>query len=464
MARTDAEIQASLIESLRAVDPSVDVEKGPIYDFLLRPVPTELQKTEAEVERLTILTTLQLDEVATDDEIAAMANSFSIRLGGGKASKLNNQLFFTFTRPTQDIVIDRGQLIGSVDQRYTYFVTERAVLPAATADNFFNPQTRRYEISVRCEATAVGPDFDLPPTRVNRILSTIDGIDGTINNDRYEGGALAETLTNSVDRVRAKFAGLDPESGGGIKSDLRNFDAENVLDVQLVYPKDRALFKRQTNRPAVDAYVLGDDIQSTTETFVSVGGETTLALTSLPVTEVIGVLVNNVGVTFSFIQDKTRALGYSARAADYVLLDTPLIAADIVVVEYNYNKLLSDAQSDLFSLERPFDTDVLVRAPRPIGIAIHIDASVLASFDPARVFVAIENTLFEEVESSSFIDVLQPEVLRQRIRESVAGLASLRFTLFRRTSGSAMDVETVTLEKNEVSFIDQAALNIQVRR
>ena len=126
MARTDAEIQQSLIESLQATDPSVDVRKGPVFDFLLRPVPPELQKTEADVERLTILTTIQLDDVATEAEIQAMATSFSIRLGGGKPSKTRNQVFFTFTAPLQDVVIDRGNLVGTIEQNLSAFGSKAA--------------------------------------------------------------------------------------------------------------------------------------------------------------------------------------------------------------------------------------------------------------------------------------------------------------------------------------------------
>jgi len=468
MARTDDEIRNSMIESLRAIDPSVDVEKGPIYDFLLQPVPTELQKTEADAERLTILTTLQLDQVATQEEIEAMATSFSIRLGGGRASRTTTQLFYTFTRPSQDIVINRGLLVGTVDQTYTYFVTETATLPAATADNFFNAQTRRYEIFVTCEATATGEDFDLPPLRVNRIISPIDGIDGTTNTAAYTGGASEPTLASAVDRVRAKFAGLDPETGGGIKSDIRNFDPENVLDVSLVYPKDRAIFRRRTNRPAIDAYVIGDDIQSTNETFVATGGETTLSPSLLPVSSVTSVVLNNVtlaeGTDWALITDTAAPSRGSPRATDYILLTNPLIAADVVVVTYSYNALLQEMQTNLFGLDRPFETDVLARAPLQIGVAVSIDATVLASTDTARAFVAIENALFAAIQQDRFVDVLEPEIVRQTVKDEVGGLSNLRLTRFRRTLGSSREVETITFEKNEVAVVDQAALNIKVRR
>lgn len=465
MARTQDEIEQSLIESVHSNDPSTDTRKGPVYNFLLRPVPPELQKTEADAERIAILTTQQLDQVATEAEIQALATSFSIRLGGGKASKTKGQQFFAYAKPEQDIVINRGTLVGTDDQQYTYFVSEPVTIPANTADNYYNPQTRRYEITTSAEATSVGPDFDLPRTRVKKLLTPIDGIDGTINILDYDGGEEAEDLAGSVDRIRSKLAGLDPETGGGIISDIRNYDPETITDVSLVFPKDRGLFKRLTNRPAIDAYVKGEILETISETLVASGGETQLVLSKQPVRSVTSILVNGTGVSFSFIEDTSFDVGFSPRAASYVLLDSPLLAADVAVVTYQYNILIAEIQEDLFSLERPFDTDVLAREPRAFGVAISIDATVVASFDTARVYTNIEAKLFAEVEQDFFIDVLQPDVIAQKIKDEVAGLAAKpRFTIFRRTSGGLLEVDTIAIEKNEDPYIDQDQLSINVRR
>lgn len=464
VARTEDEILESLKESLEATDPSVDVRKGPIFDFLLSPVPPELQKTEADAERLTLLSTLQLDEIATEAEIEAMATSFSIRLGGGKPSRTKRQVFFTNTAPTQDRVIERGILVGTEDQSFTYVTSESQTIPAATAENFFNPQTRRYEISVKCEATAVGPDFDLPRTRVSRIITPIDGIDGTTNLDAYDGGEEAEDFEDAVDRVRAKFAGLDPESGGGIISDIRNFDAENVKDVSLVYPKDRELFKRLTNRPAVDAIVLGDQFDEAQQTFISAGGETQIEIENRPVLSVETVQVNGANVPFTLIPDTSLATGGSPRSTDFVLLESALVEADVAIISYTFNLLIFDLQNSLFGQERPFDTDVLAKSPRDIGLEIVVDATVVGTTDTARTFDSIESSLFAQIETDFFTDVLLPEVIRQNIRSDVGGLSELRFTKFKRISGSALEVESVPLAKNSVPIIDQSLLRINVRR
>lgn len=464
MARTEDEIQQSLIESLRAVDQSVDVAKGPIFDFLLSPVPVELQKTEADVERLTILTTQQLGRVATQEEVEALATSFSIRLGGGQASRSRGQVFFSNSRPVQDVRIDRGVLVGTEDQQYTYFVSEAGTLPAATADNFYNAQNRRYELVLQCESTAVGPDSDLPPGRITRLITGVNGIDGTINITEYSGGEEAEDLQAAVNRIAAKFAGLDPETGGGIKSDIRNYDPENVTDVSIVYPKDRPLFRRPINRPALDAYVIGTATEAIDQSYTATGGETQVWLDTVPASAVNTVTINGASSTGTLIQDTSMETGYSARATDSVLLSAPLTAGDVVIINHDYNSLISGLQTDLFDDERPFDTDVLARQPREVGIEIVVDATILPSGDEARVFTAIESALFSKVETDFFQSVLLPEVLREQIQDEVSGINTIRFVRFRRASGSVLDVESIQLSKNEVSVIDQNSLDIRVRK
>jgi hypothetical protein len=464
MARTEDEIRQSLVESLRAVDRSLDVVKGPVFNFLLKPVPVELQKTEADIERLVILTTQQLGRVVTQEEAEALATSFSIRLGGGRASRSTGQVFYTATRPTTDIVLDRGNLVGTDDQQYTYFVSEQQTMPAATADNFYNASTRRYELVTRCEATAVGPDFDLPPGRITRLLTTIPGIDGTVNISEYTGGQEAEDLDDSIARVRAKLAGLDPETGGGIKSDVRNYDPENVTDVQLVYPKDRPLFRRPVNRPGIDVYVHGSSIEAVNQTYVATGGETQIPLDNVPARTLNSVTVNGANVSATLIPDTTRETRQSARSTDYVLMPAALVAADTVVLNYDYNILIADMQSDLFELDRPFDTDVLAREPVEVPLEIVVDVTILPSSDEARTFTQVESTLFERVETDFFQTTLLPEVLRQQIQDEVAGINTIRMVRFRRASGSVLNVETVTLAKNEISTIDQNLLDIRVRK
>lgn len=465
MARSIDEIQTSLIESIKNTDESIDVAKGPIFDFLLAPVPSVLAETEARADRIARLVTAQLDQVATQDEVEAMATSFSVPLGTGRASR-GRATFFTVTRPTSDIPIPRGTIIGTPDRQLTFFVTNATlVMESANADAYYVASRRRYEITANIEATSVGPDFDLPPQRIRTVLTPITGIEGVANLTETSGGLTEESLATSVARIRAKFAGLDPDSGGGISSALRNYAPSTIVDVALVFPKDRFLFRRRTNRPAIDAYVNGEDLTEVTESFVAVGGEQDIVLEQPPVVSVESVAVNGSEVDFAFLPDTSREVGGSTRGQDRVYLTTPLSLNDVFEVTYTTDSVIGGAQTELFDAEgRAFDTDILVRRKRVVSIAISLSARVLTSFDQSRVSDAIEASLTEQVESGVFGEELKPEVIRQNIKDAVGGISEIRFKLFQRTEGAEVDVEVISLATNEVAVIDQSALSIDVRK
>lgn len=464
MARTVDEIQTSIIASLEAIDPSIDVQKGPIFDFLLQPVPVELADTEARADRIARLVTAQLDEVATQEEVEAMATSFSVPLGTGKQSS-GRAVFYTFARPTTDIPIPRGTLIGTTRQDFTFFVTDaNLVLSAADADAYFNSARRRYEITANIEATSVGPDFDLPPFRINTLFTQIEGLDGVVNLERTQNGLDQEELALSVERIRTKFNGNDPEIGGGINSQIRNYAPDIVTDVNLVFPKDTE-FRRSTSRPAIDAYVNGADAQSVDQSFVAIGGEQDIALEQPPVISVESVTVNGTEVDFAFLQDTSATIGGSNIAEDRVILESPVTTSDVVAITYTRDKLIDDLQTDLFNPDdRTFETDILAKRRKATPIVIQLTAKVLPSFDPNRTSDAIESALFDFVETGLFAEELLPEPIRQQIKDEVGGISELRFTKFQRLSGSTLDVEVITLAKNEVAQIDQASLVLDVRR
>ena len=127
-------------------------------------------------------------------------------------------------------------------------------------------------------------------------------------------------------------------------------------------------------------------------------------------------------------------------------LTAPLQENDIVIVEYTYNRLIADLQNEEFSDgDQPFLTDVLIREPIKQEIEVRLVANVLATFDAARVETLIKNLLYQFIETSIFGDVLLPNVLIERIIDSVAGITDAAFSLFRRTSTGSDLVEPVLL-------------------
>lgn len=464
MSRTPQQIRDSLSATIQSVDPSTDLDKGPISDFLLDPVPPELAQTELQVEQLGQLVSLQLSAVATTDQLNSIGTSFGISKLSGRNSQCR-QTFFTFTQPTVDIVIPRGALVGVSDNSLIYVVDEQVTLPALQQSVFFNASRRRWEITARVVAVASGPDFDLPAFRIIKILSRLGGIDGTENREPATGGLTQQANADYFRRIQLKFAGQNPEAGAGIISSVIEYDPDDVADVALVYPKDREIFKRDISRPAIDVYVSGTDPKSTTFTTTpALGGETVFNLPNVPVLSVDSVLKNNVAITgFAFVPDTTPQTQQSARAVDQVVLTTPLVAGQVLTIGYTFNNLISGLQANRFSSKpRQFDTDLLARSALEVAVAVDLSITVLPSFDTARVSDAVKFLIFQYVNPSVFVSDLLPEVLRQNILQQVSGISSVTVNTFTSTGNSPVGV--VKLLKNQIPVVDQANLVIRVRQ
>jgi hypothetical protein len=464
MARTPEGVRDSIVETMTDRDPSVDVQKGPIYDFLIAPVAPEVSSIEEEQDRISSLVSLQFDEVATDEEADSIGDSFSIPRSSGKAATCSRQAFHTSTRPTVDIPVERGTVVGNADLSKTYFTAERVVIEVDNLDAYYNASKRRYEVTTSIEATAVGESYNLPAFRIAKMVTTIDGIDGTENLIESKDGSDQQSTSAYMDRVRAKFSGLNPESGGGIRSAIWEAFPDDVDAVSLVYPKDRTVFTRPIADPAIDAYIIGGFDDVATDSYTSTaGGETEFTLDFQPVTGINSVQVNGADVTYTFVEDTDRSFGLSQRGTSKVELATALSISDELNIEYTYDKMIYDLQTLSFDEdERPFGTDVLCKKPHVVPMTVEVDATILPSFDPIRVEDAIRSEIYDYIEPATFVGSRIPEELRQLILSEVGGVYRLNMLKFTRTDGGTLDVETVDFEKGELPVVDDTYLVVNI--
>lgn len=465
MARTADEIRDALVASVQSTDPTADLDKGPIFDFLVAPVAPELAETERQVDSLRQLTSLQLSAAATTDELNAIGTSFGISLLRGTPSTCR-QTFYCYSRPLTDITIPRGSLVGTVDGSLLFVVDENVTLLSGQADSYYVSSRRRYEILVRIVAVASSPDYDLPPFRINRMFTDISGIDGCENRVASTGGVLQQSNADYFRRIQNRFAGLNAETGGGLVSRTYEMNPTSVSDVILVYPKDRNIFFRDISRPALDVYIMGTDPYTTTQTYNALGGETTIPLNNVPVLSVDSVTDNGVVITdFAFLPDDDFATRRSAKANDAVVFSTPLLAGHTIIITYTYNKLISDAQTNLYSNgNQLFDTDILGRMPIQVPITIDVSVSVLQSFDAGRVADSVTSEIYNYCNPYTYVSILLPEVLKQNIITNVSGVSNVAINKFTKSSGSVLDIETISFLKNEVPIIDQTTLKVRTQQ
>ena len=463
MARTEADIEITLAQSIKSEDRTFDTQKGPIYDALIRPVPRVLAPIEARVDRAERLATLQIAEVLDETEALQLARSFGIQLPVGRASR-GFLTCFTTARP--DIVeIFRGNIFGTTDGTFTYFASGNTIIEGAAVDSYFVSSRRRYEFRIRVEATGVGADYDVAEERITKVFTQIPGISGCVNYERMRGGLDPSDFSSTIAAVQAALRGLDPESGGGLASNIIQFDPDNVLGVSLVYPKDSE-FKRISSRAAIDAYVSGVDADTHEFSVTAVGGEQTIALQKTPALSVESVRVNGNDVAFEFVVDTSATTGLSARATDSIRLTSALVTSDVLEVTQTYNLLHRGLQDEIFTEETLFDTDVLARMPFDVAIEVVADGTALTSsaLNVSRIEKDVTDLLSAILEDGAMGGTYVPKEIEDLMPGRVSGLQSFRFLVFARVSGRLTEVETIALNKNQTALIDTTRLRISIHQ
>jgi hypothetical protein len=465
MAKTEAQFAKELEDSIIASDPTIDVSQGAVPDTMIRPQAGRFAEVAATAESMRKLFTLDFDDSITDDELRKALANFGSSPGSGTNTR-HTQHFMRFTRPTHDIVIPVGTLVSSNDGQFVYRTVVEGRIPLSSANTFYNPSRRAYEIGIVAEATGVGPEYKLPRGRINTLVTSVRGIDSTENRTTpLTGGLPVEDKTSQVSRLIRAFSGTNLGGPGGIKSSILNSLPELATDVAVVQATDKE-FTRVVAGPALDLYVIGSSSDTATARIVATGGQTIIPLEQKPALSVTSLTVNGVSnaIDFSLVKDMAVETRDSLSANDVVVLSTPLLAGDVVVVEYTYNSVLQQAKDVVFGGGDSFlfNTDILLRSPWTVNPRIIGEIRALPSYSVTEIETQVHAFLAEIFNFTQYTELVYPEVIRQRVATELAGIQSFRLTGFRRAVGSLAEVEIMAFAKNEVSVYDEDLVEIKV--
>ena len=75
--------------------------------------------------------------------------------------------------------------------------------------------------------------------------------------------------------------------------------------------------------------------------------------------------------------------------------------------------------------------------------------------------IAWEEKLYTLIETGVSGDVFQPEIIRQKLIDQIAGLSNFFWIKFTTTTGSVLDVEIIELPKNAIAQIDTDTLDLR---
>lgn len=183
-----------------------------------------------------------------------------------------NQLFYVNSRPTRDVIVSQGSIVRSSSDVLAprFIARSQATIYAATADTFYNPITRRYEIYVPMVA-------EVPGAVGNVSAGTLDTVDTgainlqTINLENGVGGRdRASNLELAELGIRA-YSSVDTGTKNGYLS--QTLQVPGVLDATVIpsgHPymwRDYSLDKKEHLGGKVDIYVKGVIERTVNETF-----------------------------------------------------------------------------------------------------------------------------------------------------------------------------------------------------
>jgi len=465
MARTPDEVVSDFEDEYRIIDPSVDVQKGPVYDFVLRPNSRFVAELEESQDRTDRLSSGDFASAATSEELIRMAGSVGTGPLSGNAAT-TTQVFGTYSRPKagQIIPIPQGTLVSSSDGQLIFQTTGPAQIDGNFSDVYFNPSRRTYEVEVPIQAVAAGSVYNLPPFRIRSLVTPISGIDYTENRKQIDDGRAAGTVEDLVDRAQAAFQGRELGTIGGLERAVKEAFEGVITDTSVVTSADQVLFRRIVSGPALDIYYVGSRSVDVSTTFTADGGELTLTIPQKPVLSVEQLLVNGSAVTWELVVDTDPATRGSLNDQSYILLQTALTTGDAVFIRYKYDSLTEAINTSFAGDQSLFAVNTLPRRPVVQAPKLQIEARAMSNFNPFTLRSNIESVTVDffvdaglgaSFLPTSFLDYLEKEVV------GLAGRPTL--SIFQLPARSFLDIEPISLNENEVIEIDFDIIDLDVQ-
>jgi hypothetical protein len=158
-------------------------------------------------------TTDTATQALIDDAFDKRAGDYNVlRLGAQKS--IGQEVFYTSTRPTRDMTIARGDLVGTIADAelgipaVTFEVTSTVVLPLTSLDSYYNTYLKRWEITANIRAVTPGSDGNRPAGQIKKIVSGATGFSCT-NDKPTAYGYSIESNRHLAERAMLSLSSVD---------------------------------------------------------------------------------------------------------------------------------------------------------------------------------------------------------------------------------------------------------------
>lgn len=434
----DTSIRDIIDVTYDSIDPSLDIQKGPLKRVYLDPHRNVVGLMEDRVNRLIALFTQQRPDNMTTEEYNALIRPFGgiARFQGDYAK--GYVTVYAYTKPPADVVVPFGTVFTDDTGTLLYSASTEVRIPVGALDGYYNPTNRRYEFQVPITAKEVGEQYAVPPERITKITSDLPYINGCINQTELTGGLPIESDDTLDARFQARLEGTDNGSKGAIE--FKALSTANVDAVALISPGS-PLYSRRTGRPAVDVHVIGSNVQQGEWAFVVADPARrsyqflTEAGRPRRVTQITKVVQDgNTEITnWTLVPDQTR-LGRSVYATTYIEFGAGFPLDTQLDITYEYDQLLEDTQVTLDTQAQGdylFDVSLLAFSATPVPLEVTFSTSALTSTNTQYMLTQLRSVSLSLLNPGKFLGTMTPDEFKAQLQAEVPA-ASPIFTLFKR--------------------------------
>lgn len=451
-----------------------DTGYGPVPDVVINPLATVLEdQNNNRLRRVSLLMSLLNEDEFTEEDLNALVfNEDIVRPGGSYASTV---LTFERRRPftvSDSGLIPRGTAIGTPSDELgggavTFVTTEERDKTYAVAVLDTDTNTTVYQVRVPATCLTVGTAGRVSAGRITRPLRPLVGYDSVTNDeatsdvrDRYTNAELIELYLLAVSSRQLSVP-------TGAEFYVRD-SFPSVEDVHEVFGTDTLLTRAADDAGAVDAFIVGESLQTQTDQvdFLGVGQKLVLSLPPVVrVDSVTRVADNHVyveGTDYEVVLDTSGVSG-STRARDgvrFLPAASPMpTAGQAISIAYAYNQLIRDLQADAADPEVAVNgRDLLYRLGARVDIYLSANLKVVSGFRTSTIQSAVQTALVEYINSLELGDDVEASDL-QRVVRRLSGVDNFVITkLTRSETGSGTN--DVSVDGNEYARIDLINLTI----
>lgn len=310
-------------------------------------------------------------------------------------------VFYTYTEPTKDIIISSSNSCSTSDGK-NYTVSGYYIIPYVNRATYYNAVNRRWEITVNVIAQTQGTEGTTAALTVSKINGSIVGIEGVTNIAAITGGTDAGTIQEKLALVKRNFKGRNLATTEGIKLLVDNYSKNSAI----IGSNDPLMLRTGGLGGGIDIYIRDEILEGAvdTVTITSTGLNTltdpTYTTTSIkflyqPVHSITSVSKNGTTLSSSYytlIQDE-GLLAKSTTSLDNLTLTSTgisaigyFVAGDVIVINYNYNKLLHTIEDELNAPTNLYDNrDFLLREQSSFTVDTYMKIKLYTGFTIASV-------------------------------------------------------------------------------